>query len=215
MGVVRRLWRSILALTTQDLRLVARTLGVKFPVRSGEELRDRLNDHPRRCYARFGVEAGFYLRRFDSQASCTRQEGFRLRFPRHVRAGEIASGRTVRAIRLPVGVRSFMHPIDDLEARSTRRLIWCPTSMDALSATSKHGTKKLFPDLRSFHVNATRTNYQLRVYPRHACLACLRGRRITLCEVRQGGRNRAAHRRPPLFGRDSSGRHPELADTFS
>ena len=201
MGGVRRLWREHLSLDDAKLRLVARTLGVTLrldPARSCATV--STTDSRRWDSMRVSAsEAGFFYDDLIAKLHAQGRKDFDREFFRAMCEQEKLFDKDRERNPVTVGVRSFMHPIDDLEARCNQTLNLVPHFDGRFIRDEQAWNDKLFPDLRSFMLNATPHQRSFACYPRHACLACLRGRRDPQCEVRQGGRNRAAHRRPPLL----------------
>jgi hypothetical protein len=166
MGRVRKLWREHLALDEAQLRLVARTLGVTLRLSSGDDLREHLNDR----LARVGLvrvsasEAGFF---YDDLISKLHSQG-RKDFDRESFRDMCEQEKLFEAAdrdRNPVtiGVRSFMHPIDDLEARCDKALNLVPHFEGRFIRDEKAWNTEIFPALRDFVLDAARDNDHLRV----------------------------------------------------
>ena len=128
MGRLRSLWINHLGIDEQELRFLVRTLGVNLRIRSGEDLREHLNDK----FAAVGMrripssEAGFsyddLIRKLHAQG---RKEFDRHSFRALAREEKLLAGPK-EPPKTIVGVRSFMHPIDDIEARATTTLNLVP-----------------------------------------------------------------------------------------
>lgn len=123
-GKLRAAWADHLGIDEDELRTLVSTLAFNLRIRSGEDLRDHLNDK----LARFGLvqsppgHSGFLydelIRKLHSQG---RKEFDRKSFRDLVRDEKLLAGPPEPG-RHVIGVRSFMHAIDSLEARTTVNL---------------------------------------------------------------------------------------------
>ena len=165
MGKVRRLWREHLGYDDEKLRLVARTLGVTQRLESGNDLRERLNDR----FAATGLirvpqaEAGFF---YDDLIGKLHAQG-RKEFDRDAFRDMCEQERLFDKDRernpVTIGVRSFMHPIDNLEARADQTLNLVPHFDGRFIRDEQAWNTTLFPALREFVLSAARGNDHLRV----------------------------------------------------
>jgi hypothetical protein len=165
MGKVRRLWREHLGYDDDKLRLVARTLGVTQRLESGDDLRERLNDR----FASTGLirvppaEAGFF---YDDLIGKLHAQG-RKEFDRDAFRDMCEQERLFDNDRernpVTIGVRSFMHPIDNLEARCDQTLNLVPHFDGRFIRDAQAWNDTLFPELRDFVLAAARANDSLRV----------------------------------------------------
>jgi hypothetical protein len=165
MGKVRRLWREHLGYDDEKLRLVARTLGVTQRLESGDDLRERLNDR----FAATGLirvppaEAGFF---YDDLIGKLHAQG-RKEFDRDAFRDMCEQERLFDKDRernsVTIGVRSFMHPIDNLEARCDQTLNLVPHFEGRFIRNAQAWNDTLFPELRDFVLAAARANDSLRI----------------------------------------------------
>jgi hypothetical protein len=163
MGKVRRLWREHLGYDDEKLRLVARTLGVTQRLESGDDLRERLNDR----FAATGLirvppaEAGFF---YDDLIGKLHAQG-RKEFDRDAFRDMCEQERLFDNDRernpVTIGVRSFMHPIDNLEARCDQTLNLVPHFDGRFIRDAQAWNDTLFPELREFVLAAARANDSL------------------------------------------------------
>jgi len=198
MGRLRKAWREHLGLDDQALALVIRTLGITLRLESGEELRERLNDR----FAAVGLikvtsdEAGFFyddlIAKLHAQG---RKEFDRVSF-RELCETERLFDKDRERNPVTVGVRSFMHPIDNIEARCDQALNLVPHFDGRYIRDEADWNNRLLPELRSFVIDAARETDELRlVLDAHASLAfgvgailnVKSGKRIAI-EQRTGGR---------------------------
>jgi hypothetical protein len=165
MGAVRKLWREHLGIDEDALRLVARTLGVTLRLDSAEELRDRLNDR----FAAVGLiripvsEASFIYDDLIGKLHAQGRNDFDRDSFRAMCEQEKLFANDRERNPVTVGVRSFMHPIDDLEARCDQTLNLVPHFDRRFIRDEKAWDHTLFPDLRAFILSAARANDHLRI----------------------------------------------------
>lgn len=165
MGGVRKLWREHLGLDDANLRLVARTLGVTLRLESGEDLRERLNDR----LAATGLirvpasEAGFFYDDLIGKLHGQGRKDFDRASFREMCEQEQILDKNRERNPVFVGVRSFMHPIDDLEARCDQALNLVPHFDGRFIRDEKAWNDTLFPELRAFILAAARKNDDIRV----------------------------------------------------
>ncbi|PKP68837.1 MAG: hypothetical protein CVT83_04895 [Alphaproteobacteria bacterium HGW-Alphaproteobacteria-5] len=199
MGQVRKSWREHLGIDDDALRLVARVLAVAESPESLMSLRERLDDR----FAAVGLkrvpasESGFI---YDDMAEKLLAQG-RTEFDRDS-FREMARGEVLLTDPAPsrngltIGVRSFMHPIDDLENRCERMLDLVPCFDGRYIRNPADWQQRLYPALRDFVLDAARTGDRLRlVVDAHVSLAFAvgallnvkSGKRIDI-EQRTGGR---------------------------
>lgn len=198
-GRVRKLWREHLGIDHANLKLVARTLAVAETPESLESLRERLDDK----FATVGMrrvpasESGFF---YDDLAAKLLAQG-RVEFDRDgfrkmaINEGLLdPSGKPSDA--LVVGVRSFMHPIDNMEDRCERMLNLVPYFDGRYVRDETDWQERVFPELREFVLGAARTTDRLRlVLDAHVSLAFSVGALLNVksgkhveIEQRTGGR---------------------------
>jgi hypothetical protein len=125
MGQVRRSWREHLKIDDAALRLVARVLAVSESPESLMTLRERLDER----FAAVGLkrvpasESAFvYDDLVKKLLGQGRMEFDRDSFRQMARGEGLLADRAATWNGLTIGVRSFMHPIDDLENRCDRVL---------------------------------------------------------------------------------------------
>jgi hypothetical protein len=165
MGGIRKLWREHLGLDDEKLRLVARTLGVTSRLESGEDLRERLNDR----FAATGLvrvppsEAGFLYDDLIGKLHSQGRKDFDRKSFREMCEQERLLDKYRESNPVTMGVRSFMHPIDDLEARCDQTLNLVPHFNGRFIRDEEDWNNTLFPELRNFVLSAARTNDNLRI----------------------------------------------------
>ena len=189
MGQVRKPWREHLEIDDAALRLVARVLAVAESPESMMSLRERLDDR----FAAVGMrripasESGFI---YDDLAEKLLAQG-RTEFDRDS-FREMARGEGLLVDPAPsgngltIGVRSFMHPIDDLENRCGRMLDLVPYFDGRYIRNPADWQQRLYPTLRDFVLAAARTGERLRlIVDAHVSLAFAVG---ALLNVKSGKR---------------------------
>src|SRR5262249_20878955 len=160
MGQVRKHWRDHLRLDDEQLCLVARTLGLTLRAESGEELRDRLNDR----FAAVGLmrvaasEAGFFYDDLISKLHSQGRNDFNRESFRAMCEQEQLFDNARDRNPVTIGVRSFMHPIDDLDARCDKALDLVPHFDGRFIRDELAWNTTLFPALRDFVLAAAREN---------------------------------------------------------
>lgn len=198
MGKVREAWSGHLGIDHDGLRLVARTLAISRRLESGADLRERLNDR----FPAVGMrrvppsETGFFyddlIRKLHAQGRNT----FDAASFRDLVADE---GLLAPAQPRPktLGVRSFMHPIDDIEARSDES-VNLVSHFDGRHIRDQAGWKAdVFPELSRFLIQSARDKDQLRlILDTHVSLAFGVGANLNVksgkaieIEQRAGGRH--------------------------
>lgn len=199
MGQVRALWREHLAVDDEDLKLVARVLAVAEVTESLMALRERLDE-------RFAVVG---LRRIPASESAYiyddllakllaqgRIEFDRDSFREMARSEGILDGPPQRENVPAIGIRSFMHPIDNLENRCSRILNLVPHFDGRYIRDPKDWEQRVHPELRGFVLDAAETGDHLRVildthvslaFAVGALLNVKSGKRVEI-EQRTGGR---------------------------
>jgi hypothetical protein len=185
-GKVRQAWADHLATDEGALRLVARTLAITQRLESADELRERLNDR----FAATGLmrvssaEAGFF---YDDLIAKLRAQG-RSSFDRNSFRDLCQSENLLDSSRernpVTVGVRSFMHPIDNLEARCHQTLNLVPHFDGRYIRDEADWEGRILPELRAFILRAAAENEHLRlILDAHVSLAFGVG---TLLNVKSG-----------------------------
>lgn len=152
MGRVRGLWGSHLQIDDEELRRLLRTLGVNLRIRSGEDLREQLNDR----FAAVGMrtiprdEAGFSYDDLIKKLHAQGRKTFdRKNFRELVNDEKLLAGPK-EPRKTTIGVRSFMHPIDSIEARATTTLNLVPYFDGRFLKDEAGWEADLFPALKSF-----------------------------------------------------------------
>ncbi|RWD79109.1 SAVED domain-containing protein [Mesorhizobium sp.] len=165
MGKLRAAWAEHLAIDEDELRKVARTLGINLRIRSGADLRDHLNDR----LARVGMkpvavsEPGFsyddLIRKLHAQG---RKEFDRNSFRDLAKEANLLIGRGESA-GATIGIKSFMHPIDNIEARTDESLNLVPFFEGRYLRDESGWNSAVYPALRDFVLEHARKNDSLRV----------------------------------------------------
>ncbi len=153
MGKVRKLWRDHLALDDPGLQRVARTLAIVEDTTSLSGLRDRLDERfsavgMRRVPAK---DTGFI---YDDLIVKLAGQG-RLEFDRDgfldmCRREDLLDPHGVPRTTPTIGVRSFMHPIDNLEDRCARSLNLIPYFDGRYIRNPDDWKTAIYPALHSF-----------------------------------------------------------------
>ena len=197
MGKVRDAWAGHLGISHEELALVARTLAITQRLESGNDFRERLNDR----FALVGMkqvplsQAGFpyddlIMKLHAQERNEFDRDSFRdLCNDEHL-LDKKSGGPTM------LGVRSFMHPIDDLESRTDKAINLVPFFDGRYIRDPAAWKATVFPELRDFVINAARGQDELRlVLDTHVSLAfgvgailnAKSGKKIEI-EQRAGGR---------------------------
>jgi hypothetical protein len=149
----------------ERLGLVARTLGVTLRLEAGEDLRERLNDR----FAITGLirvpasEAGFFYDDLIGKLHGQGRKDFNRESFRDMCEQEQLFDKDHERNPVTVGVKSFMHPIDDLEARCDRTLNFVPHFDGRFIRDEQAWNSALFPELRDFILAAARANDNVRI----------------------------------------------------
>lgn len=173
-GKMRSCWMDHLGIDADELRLALRTLGLNTRVRSAEQIREHLNDRFEavglRCVP--NEETAFLyddlIRKLHAQG---RKVFDRASFRDMVReekllAGDAPPERTV------VGVRSFMHPIDPIEARTVHSLDLVPMFEGRYLKGDQDWQGTVYPSLQAFILKrAGETDHLRLVLDAHVSLA--------------------------------------------
>jgi SMODS-associated and fused to various effectors sensor domain len=153
---------------------------------SGDELRERLNDR----FAATGMkrvppaEAGFFYDDVIAKLHAQGRSTFDRQSFKDMCASEklLDDGRGKKPV--TVSVRSFMHPIDNLEARCDQTLNLVPHFDGRYIRDKADWAARVLPELRAFIVAAAQANDQLRlVIDAHVSLAFSVG---ALLDVKSG-----------------------------
>ena len=174
MGRLRESWSKHLDIDEDELRFLVRTLCVNLRIRSGEDLRDQLNDR----FEAVGMhtiprdEVGFsyddLIRKLHAQG---RKRFDRKSFRELVNDEKLLAGPK-ELPKTTIGVRSFMHPIDNIEARANRTLNLVPHFNGRFLKDEAGWESDLFPALRSFVLTEAQKGDNLRlVLDAHVSLA--------------------------------------------
>lgn len=186
MGEFRATWAGHLGIDEGELRTVVRTLGVNLRIRSGEDIRAHLNDR----LARYGLkpiptsEAGFayddLVRKFHAQG---RKVFDRKSFRDMVREENLIAGPPP-ALKTVIGVRSFMHPIDSIEARTTTNLNLVPFFDGRYLRDEASWNSTLYPALKDYLVaEAAKVDHVQLILDAHVSLAYAVG---SILDVKSG-----------------------------
>lgn len=187
MGKVRRLWREHLGIDDVELDLVARVLAVAETSESLLWLRERLDD-------RFGAVG---LRRVAASESAflyddliikllaqNRIEFDRDSFREMARREGILIGAAPPAPGPTIGIRSFMHPIDNLENRCDRLLNLVPYFDGRYIRDQDDWQLRVLPELQDFVVREAQATDRLQVIlDAHSSLAFATG---SVLDVKSG-----------------------------
>lgn len=199
MGKVRKLWCDHLKLDHTGLNLVARTLAIAETPESLVNLRYRLDDK----FAAFGMKrvpasetAFFYDDLIAKLFAQGRFEFDRDSFAEMTRSEGILDERAKPENVLAIGVRSFMHPIDNLEDRCERMLNLVPYFDGRYIRDEADWHGRIFPELQGFVLDAARSTDRLRIIlDAHVSLALSLGALLNVksgklieIEQRTGGR---------------------------
>ncbi|MDT3683695.1 MAG: SAVED domain-containing protein [Pseudorhodoplanes sp.] len=165
MGQLRKTWREHLGLDEDELRRVARTLGITQRVESAHELRDRLNDRLRAVgMVRVSPsEAGFFYDDLITKLHAQGRNDFDRQAFRDLCASERLFDKDHEREPVSIGVRSFMHAIDNLEARCGTLLSLVPHFAGRFIRDAAAWDATVFPELQAFVLKAARENDHLRV----------------------------------------------------
>jgi hypothetical protein len=165
MGKLRKAWREHLAADDAALRRVARTLGISVRLDSGDDLRAWLNDR----FAAMGMlrvpadEAGFF---YDDVIAKLHAQG-RSTFDRQSFKDMCASEKLLDTERAKnpatVGVRSFMHLFDNLEARCDKTPNLVPHFEGRYIRDESDWAARIQPALRAFIADAAQANDHFRL----------------------------------------------------
>jgi hypothetical protein len=191
MGRVRKLWREHLGVDDRALALVVRLLAIAETSESLMDLRDRLDD---KFFAvgmkRVPASSSSFLyddlifKWYDQRRTEYDRERF---YTMCQQEGLLEStGRPQPNDALTIGVRSFMHPIDNLESRCERMLSLVPYFEGRYIRNETDWQRQLLPELRDFVIKASRSTDHLRlILDTHVSLAFAVG---MLLNVKSGKR---------------------------
>ncbi len=199
MGQVRKLWREHLGVDDTALGLVARVLAVAESPESMMTLRERLDER----FAAVGMkrvpasESAFF---YDDLIAKLLAQG-RVQFDRDSfvemarREGILGEQPRPENV-LAIGVRSFMHSIDNLEDRCERMLNLVPQFDGRYIRNEADWQERILPELQEFVFDAARSTDRLRlILDTHVSLAFSVGALLNVksgkqmeIEQRTGGR---------------------------
>jgi hypothetical protein len=199
MGGVRKLWREHLKIDDDALKRVARVFAVAETPESMMRLRERLDER----FAAVGlkrVPAAASNFPYDGLTAALLAQG-RIDFDRDsfrqmARSERILVEAAPAVTGLTIGIRSFMHPIDDLENRCERMLNLVPHFDGRYIREPTHWQDRVLPELSDFMLRAARESDRVRlVMDAHTSLAFAVGTLINVnsgrhveIEQRTGGR---------------------------
>lgn len=177
-GKLRETWANHLQVDEGELRRLIGTLGLNLRIRSGEDLRDQLNDK----FARFGMmqvpagQAGFHyddlIKKLHAQG---RKEFDRKSFLEMVNEEKLLAGPPAPTIYV-VGVRSFMHAIDGIEGRTTANLNLVPAFEGRYLKEEESWDDTVLPSLIAFLLQEAAKGDDIRlVLDAHTSLAYAAG----------------------------------------
>ena len=179
MGRVRKIWREHLKIEDPCLILVARTLAIAETLDSLADLRERLDEKffavgMRRVPA---SESGFFYDDLIVKLLAHgRVEFDRESFAEMARSKGLLDDCARRDKVFTIGVRSFMHPIDNLEDRCTRMLNLVPYFDERYIRNEADWREHAYPNLRDFLRDAASTTDSLcLVLDTHVSLAFAAG----------------------------------------
>jgi hypothetical protein len=165
MGKIRAHWVGHLGIGEDELRLAVRTLCLNVRVRSAEDIRTHLND----LFEAVGLrrmpasESAFVyddlIRKLHAQG---RKVFDRASFREMVRDENLLESDTP-ASRTVIGVRSFMHPINPIEARTARNLDLVPMFSGRYLQANEDWNGTVYPALQRFLLAEARETDDLRV----------------------------------------------------
>ena len=189
MGQVRRLWREHLEINDSTLKLVMRVFALAETSESLMSLRERLDER----FATVGMrripaaESAFL---YDDLAVKLLAQG-RVVFDRDSFVAMCRQENLLEPSEQPnnvlvIGIRSFMHPIDNLEDRCERMLNLVPYFDGRYIRNDTDWQRRVYPELQDFVLKAARSTDHLRVIlDAHVSLAFAVG---ALLNVKSGKR---------------------------
>ena len=175
MGQVRKSWREHLGVDDDALRPIVRALAVAETTESLASLRERLDDR----FAAVGMkrvpahESSFFyddliVKLLGQGRIEFDKDGFRAMCARE----GLLTDPEPRDNAITIGVRSFMHPIDNLEDRAELMLNLVPYFDGRYIRNDEDWQRRLLPELREFLLGAARQSDHLRlIIDAHASLA--------------------------------------------
>ncbi|MEW8050409.1 MAG: SAVED domain-containing protein [Candidatus Thiodiazotropha sp.] len=191
MGRVRKLWCDHLGINESELTTLARTLAIAETLESLESLRTRLDER----FASAGLvrispssTAFLYDDLIEKLHAQGRNEFDRNTFQEMARAEGILDVRANVSLPSPptFGVRSFMHPIDNLDERCDQILNLVPFFDGRYIHEPSDWKGRVLPELRDFLRGAAHSSDQLRlILDAHVSLAFAAG---TILNVKSGKR---------------------------
>lgn len=199
MGKMRRAWCDHLQIDEDSLRLVARTVGVTQRLESGQDLRDWLNDRFRRmglvCVP--SSQAGFFYDDLITKLHAQGRSDFNGASFKDMCNQEKLFDPHEERKSISIGVRSFMHPIDNIESRAQRTVNLVPHFNGRFIRDEEAWSAKVFPQLRDFALEVAQKHYHLRlILDVHVSLAFgigtilnVKSGKFIEIEQRTGGRN--------------------------
>lgn len=164
-GRIRKAWREHLNVGDTDLQLVAQILGITQRLESAADVRDRLNDR----FAAVGMiqvppsEAGFFYDDLIAKLHAQKRSDFDRDSFRAMCETEQLIDKNRGKHPVTIGVRSFMHPIDDLASRCDRTLNLVPHFDGRYIRDAAHWNDVVFPELRTFVLEEARATDSLRL----------------------------------------------------
>lgn len=185
-GQLREAWANHLHVDEAELRQLISTLVLNLRIRSGEDLRDQLNDK----LARFGMiqvpagQAGFHyddlIRKLHAQG---RKEFDRKSFLEMVNEEKLLVDPPAPKHHV-IGVRSFMHSIDGIEGRTTVSLNLVPAFEGRYLKEEESWDDTVLPSLRAFLLQEAAKDDDIRlVLDAHTSLAYAAG---SVLDVKSG-----------------------------
>lgn len=176
MGQVRKLWREHLEIDHVDLKLLVRVLSVREVPESLARLREQLNDR----FARVGMltvpddKTGFHYDDLTAKLHAQgRVEFDRTTFHEFCRRERLLVPHGIGSDVLRLGIRSFMHPIDNIEDRCDEPPLNLVPYFDGRYLRNEGDwQRRIVPEVRSFVAEKARSTDSLRlVLDAHVSLA--------------------------------------------
>ncbi len=185
-GKIRAHWANHLGITEEELRLAVGTLVLNTRVRSAEEIRTHLND----LFEAVGLrrispsESSFVYDDVIRKLHAQGRKVFDRKSFRDMVADEKLLASDQPSPKTTIGVRSFVHPINPIEARATRTLDLVPQFEGRYLREGRdwHGT--VYPELQKFVLNEAAATDSLRlILDAHMSLAYAVG---SILDVKSG-----------------------------
>jgi len=164
-GKIRALWMEHLQVDENELKRATRTLCLNVRVRSAEDIRAHLND----LFEAVGLcriptsESAFIYDELIRKLHGQGRKVFDRKSFRELVSDEKLLGSDTSASRTVIGVRSFMHPINPIEARTARNLDLVPMFSGRYLQANVDWNSTIYPALQRFLLAEARETDDLRV----------------------------------------------------